>query len=137
MDEEGGAMSIESDLFAFLVTSVPGVAGRVYPPPMPQGGTLPAMTYERIAAPRSLTHSGPCEYVPASYQVDLYSRTRLEARALAEVLRGALNGYRGPMGPGTSKVYVARLDSDLDLYEPDTRLHRVAQTYALHYQEEV
>ena len=96
-------ITIEEGLTAFLSANAGLTAligGRVYANKLPQGVTLPALTYQRISSPRRHTHdsNGATGTAHPRFQLDCWSTTYEGAKDIADALRSALNGYRGTMG---------------------------------------
>lgn len=114
-----------------------GDAARLYPLVLPQQGELlfPALTYQRISAPRDSTHDGPEGLVRARVQIDAWARTFAEAKRLADAVRLALDGFKGHAGD----VVVDRmyLDGDRDFFEGDAQLYRVTQDWFVWHREAV
>lgn len=125
-------MTPEEGLFAFL-TADAGVsalvATRVYPNVAAQDASLPYIVYQRISTPRVGSHSGPSGLAHPRFQLTCADDSYSGAKALADSVRSALDGYIGMMGGGsgvgvqatyvkderdgydsTSKVQVKRLD---------------------------
>lgn len=122
-------MMIESDLRAYLIAVAPIAAligDRVFPQQLPQGATLPAVTYQRIAGQSMIDHEGDAGLGRARIQIDCWGPTGntgyQQSVDLAETIRAALSGYRGPMGsnPATN----ARIINVMDIPEPETKLWR-------------
>jgi hypothetical protein len=66
---------------------------RLYPIRLPQEIQLPASTYRRVDAPRSLNQSGG-ELARPRYQFDLYAETYLEVATLSEAFLQAIRDWR-------------------------------------------
>jgi len=121
-------MSLTSDLKSFM-TLHPGVAAiiadRFHPKALPATATLPAATYQAISGPRDHSHDGPGLAYPR-YQITCYAVTYIAAHDLADVVKGALDGWRAAYGfpafagdpydvpsePDTG-VYAAAVDVDI------------------------
>ena len=71
----------EADLYAQL-SAVAALGGRVYPLVLPQNITYPAVSYQRISAPRISTFNGDLDLVKATIQVEL---VRAEGQRLCGV----------------------------------------------------
>jgi hypothetical protein len=116
------------------------VAARVYPSPLPQGCTLPAVTYQRVAgrSVQSLTGLSGCAM--PRMQVDCWAETYDVAQEIAQAVKGWLVGVAGRGYQGTVdgvRVQGARFLDDEDQYERDTKLHRVRADYVVFHEEEV
>ena len=109
------------------------VSARIYPGRLPQGVTLPAIVYQRISAVRLNDLSGPSGFARPRVQLDLWASTYSGVKALARVVRQALDGYSGEVdGFGVAD---AILDEELDLYEPGVDDYRVVQDYFIWHGE--
>lgn len=106
------------DLFTFLSDSGTSAGNRVFPARIPQGQTLPAITYRLVSNPGEPTHSGPSSLRHPRFQLDCWGNTYLEAAGLAEQVVGLLDGYRGLMG-GT-QVHAGLLEDARDNDDPET-----------------
>lgn len=128
---------IESDLRTFLLAQ-PAVSAlivdRLYPARLPQGVTLPAVTYQRIAGNSEISHDGPGDLARARIQIDCWADSYATMVSLAKAIRAALSGYRGPMGgnPATN----ARVINVLDLPEPEPALWRRMVEIILYHRED-
>ena len=106
------------------------ISTRVYPLIIPQGATLPCVTYQRIDTPRTLTHgdSGATGTLARPrIQFSSWAATLSEAMAIAYQLRAALNGKTGSMGTAPYNITVRAIlvDNEMQDYEPETQLWRV------------
>ena len=113
-------MSLESDLYAYLsthaaLTSVVGT--RIYPAPLPQACSLPALTYSRISTATMYSHGGDSALDAVRLQFDCWATSHTDVIALAAALRAALTGKIASLG-------VCFLDADRDVYEPETGYRR-------------
>lgn len=120
---------IEADLRAHLLSQAPIAAiigTRFYPQQLPQGATLPAVTYQRIAGQSLIDHQGDAGLGRARIQLDCWAPAGntgyQQTVSMAESIRAAISGYRGPMGsnPATN----ARVINVMDIPEPETKLWR-------------
>ena len=116
------------------------ISTRVYPFMIPQGATLPCVTYQRIDTPRSLTHgdSGATGTLARPrFQFSCWAATLSSAQAIAYQLRAALNGKTGSIGTAPNAVTVRAIlvDNEMQDYEPETELYRVIADYLV-WQEE-
>ncbi len=115
-------MNVEDAMRDLLVADVTVsglVATRVYPMQMPQGATLPAITYQRVATTPhdDLELTQNHEWVRV--QVDCWAANYAGAKALAVAVRAALQ---------VTPVY-AQLLMELDDHEPEEKLYRVIQDF--------
>lgn len=105
---------LETSLYEVLTTGaqISALVGdRMYPTRLPQGATLPALTYSRVSSVRQYTHSGPSGLDDARIQVTCWDTTYDGAKALATAVRQDLEaaGYRH--------------QNEVDLDEPDTETY--------------
>ena len=137
-------MSIETELIDFFEgeSSITAIIGngdspetcRVYPLKLPQGYTLPAISFQRISTDREhVIDDGPIGWAWARFQFDMWAETYAEARQLTEAVRQALDGYNNKMGSVT--VAGAFAEGERDLYEEQTEIYRVTQDYLIPYKE--
>lgn len=120
-------MILEEALKAFI-TLAP-----LYPLRLPENPQYPAITYQRISAPRVQSHDGSSGLVYARYQFSCYSETFLEARQTLNSLREQLDGYKGTMG--TVLVSSCLSQTDRDFYDADTRIWRSVIDFIIGYAE--
>ncbi len=129
-------MSIESGLYARLAGDAAVaalVATRIYPAVVPQGATLPAITYQRVAGTSELAHSGPSGLGRARFQVDCWAEAYAAAIDLGEAVRACLHGYRGAFD-GAVVGGVVMLDG-ADGYDPATGVYRRRMDFAIWHSE--
>lgn len=73
------------------------VSTRIYPDVLPQGVTLPAVTYQHIFE-QSNNHLGGSENTgETTVQFDVYASTRSEANTAAEAIRKELDNLSGTL----------------------------------------
>ena len=105
---------LEQDLYSALSGSPSTDANaRIYPDVAPQGAALPFIVYSRISTQpqNSLTRHALLDLV--TMQVDCYASTKAGAMTLARQARLLLQGELS-----------ARMQSEQDDYEPDTKVYR-------------
>lgn len=133
--------TIEKAIYSILAND-PDVEGlvstRVYPLIVPQGASMPAITYEQNSGPREHTMTGPIGMVPAMFVINCWSSTYAQSRTLADYVRIALDGYAGTVG--SQKIYVAMLYNENDIIEqsPDikgTRRYAKQLTFEMWFKE--
>lgn len=116
---------IESDLRTFLLAQ-PAVSAlivdRLYPARLPQGATLPAVTYQRIAGTPVISHDGASDLARARFQFDCWAETYDAMVGLAKAVRVALSGHRGYMG--TNPATAAGVLNQIDFPESEPVLWR-------------
>lgn len=94
---------------------------RIYPAVLPQGVTLPAITYQTVDDVEGVTHDGATNLVEARYQLKFWADTVLASNALRKEVQAALNGYSGVFGART--IQMSRVVLGLkEQNEPETGL---------------
>ena len=78
-----------------LYTLLSAVAPNTYPAIAPKGVKSPFVIYTRVSTPRLRDFDGPTGNAMPTFRVDAYAITYDAARALANSIRVALDGYRG------------------------------------------
>jgi hypothetical protein len=114
----------ESSLRTYLIAqpAISALIGtRFYPMYLPQGGTLPAITYQAITGSEGNTYEGASGLAQARIQFDLWATTKAQTLALAKALRDALATVTaGWMG--------AERINDMDAPEPEVSIwHRIVE----------
>lgn len=125
--------NLEEGLFAYLSTYA-GLASlistRVYPLVIPQGATLPCLTYQRISTTRAGSHDSSGignELTSSRFQFDVWANTALSAKAISDQVRAALHGKKGTMSSVTIQAGLS--EDEQALFEPDTKLYRSRSDY--------
>ena len=129
-------MLIEAAIFKYLSEYTGLVGKRVYPSKLPQKPTLPAITYQKISGPHVHSHGGISGLTRPRYQFTCWAEKYSDAKAIAEVLRLALDGYKGTMG-GSGGVDVSAIlsEGDGDIYDPETQLNGVWHDFFIWHAE--
>lgn len=131
-------MSIESALFTHLTedAGVSALVGlRVYPQRRPQkGGSLPCIVYTRTGGEHVhhlLGVSGLCR---ADFDLDCQAETYIEAKALSEAVRNAMDGVRNRTVGGVNiRSMTLQGDSDTD-YGPENSSDENVVSVSTEYQ---
>jgi hypothetical protein len=132
------------DAFVSFLTAHAGLVAligtRVYPFEIADGATLPCLTYKRIDTPRRSTHqsSGATgDLISPLMQLDAWATTYASAKAIADVLRGALHGKTGSMGTSPYAVTVRSIlnTGEIPIPEPDVAAYRVMSQYVVWMEE--
>lgn len=109
-------MTIGELIYSTLTTNTAVAAivtKRVYPVVIPQKGSFPAVTYQRVSGNRVNGLDGAGELVQARVQVDCWAESYSAVRALADAVSAALTGIGFlPVG-------------DRDGFEDEVLVHRV------------
>jgi hypothetical protein len=135
-------LTIEAGL-VYKLTTTAGIttliSTRVYLERIPQGATLPCLTYQRISTPRILTHdtSGSAGTAHPRFQFDAWAATYSSAKAIADALRAALNGFKGTITSGVDSVVVqaALIDGESSEPDPEAGLARIRSDYIIYHLE--
>jgi hypothetical protein len=118
-------MRLEQALFNHLSTHaglMAVVGDRIYPYKRPQGCAFPAVTYRRVSGARVRTFGGSTG--KPRIQVDCCGKSYADAKAVADQVIAALEGFTGLLGgPGGVPVSGIQLDNELDDDEPDAGVY--------------
>jgi len=129
-------MSVEAAINAILLAD-PGVAAvvasRIYPVVMPEDPTLPAITYQRIDGPRETSLDLDSSLAHPRIQVSAWGNAYADVKNAADAVREALNGFSGTIAGFTIQGIV--IESDNDLYDPQTRTYHVATDFEVWHLE--
>jgi hypothetical protein len=117
----------------------PGLAAligdKVFPGHVPEGKALPAVTFTKTSGQRGQIGDGPTGDAFPDFQISCWAKTYSVAKAVANQVRLALDGFEGDMN-GTA-VYDCELFNEIDMYDPDTKSEGVALFFTIRHQEEV
>lgn len=125
---------IEDAIRAVLLAD-PAVAAlvgtRVSPLKLPQGGSLPAIVYQRVSTVPLLGLEAPGGPTRSRVQLSLWAATFDQARSLGVAVRDALQGWSGRVG--VEDVRLVSMANWLDDYEagPPERFRVIADFYVL------
>lgn len=111
-------MNVEQQIYTVLTAdpTVSGLVGtRIYPLLMPQGVTLPALSYQRVATAPHDDLEGTQNHEWVRIQIDVWDADYAGAKTLADAVHAALQ---------VTPVY-AQLLMELDDYDSDLKLYRV------------
>lgn len=96
-----GILTIMAAIVTILLgdATVTGLVGdRIYPVYVPQNTPMPAITIQRISAPRVHTFDGPSGMVKSRYQFNSWGTTYGSVEQVVEALRLAIDGFVGTVG---------------------------------------
>ncbi len=100
---------------------------------MPQGGTFPAIRYQRIATTRQRgIASGRIGVTVALIQIDCLAGSYSECKTLADEVRAILDEYVGTWGALTCRLCSLETENDLEYIDGDNRRYWVTQRYRIH-----
>lgn len=134
-------MVIEEALYTYL-SSHTGltvlVSNRIYPVVMPQGTTLPAVTFSKVSGPRVHAMNRDAGLAHPRFQVSCWGATYKQAKDVAAQVRAALQDFKGTMG-GAGGVVVSGvfIQDENDLYEPGTHVYHIALDFIIWHEEGV
>ncbi len=110
------------------------VEDRIYPQVLPQKPTFPAITLQQLDSPPIDDITGHAGLHRSIFQIDAWAQSQASSNLLAEKIRLALSGYTGePLGV---KVRGIRLESKVDLFEPEIANYRKIQRFVIWHREE-
>ena len=114
-------MGFETGLTTHLENNVPSVSNRIYPDTLPQGATLPALTYRRITGIPEYAHTGSSDLEDGRYELNIWASTPLQRLSTYSEVRVAVSGFKGSFGDKTCTCFIR---NHFSLYEPDTEIYR-------------
>lgn len=121
------------------VTALVGTApSRVWPGAGPENPVRPYVLYNQIASGAAETRAlrGRVGTFRTLQQLDLYGDTSAQVTALANAVRGALDGVESETTWGGMTIMLSMFDDQFDSgFEPATNLHRIIQQYRIVYKE--
>ncbi len=128
-------------LYAWMAAnSSINAAATIYPAWLPQQNTtFPAISFSVDDNQDDQLIDGIGSLTTSLISVDCWASTYAAAHTLADVVKSELVGYRGAFGNVSSSPVVTvtvdhvRKTRELDLYESDTRLHRVSLQFLIAY----
>lgn len=97
------------------------IKDRLYPLAIPDTGTVPAIVYQRVSSPRTLTLFGDSANNPR-IQLSCYGATYGQAKQLAILLYKSLDCFRGALGNKTKAAVF--MDDVRDSFEQETMRFR-------------
>ena len=119
--------------------TVSGLVGtRIYPVRLPQGVTYPAISYTTISGTRPQNTTGSSGQSGPRIQLDFWSLSFAEAKALSEAARLVLQGFKGDAGSPAVAIQGAFFDSERDWFDPDASTagaYRVSHDYFIWHEE--
>ncbi len=129
-------MTVEAALYSLLKNNA-GVAAkvgdRIYPNILPQNIQYPCLSFRNVSTQSDQTMSGISGFAQGRFQIDVWSNNHLEACQIREVVRLALQAYRGTVdGVVLQEV---QYENATTLYEPELRVHHIAMDFLIGYTE--
>ena len=120
------------------------VAGRIYAHPAPAKNadgtplTTPYVTWQVPDTVRDHTHDGPLGLPERRLQLEAWDEDKADSMAVADAIRGALDGQTGTVGSTTGCVFLIDLEyevPDIDASSEERRLYGIGQDYMIAHQE--
>lgn len=107
------------------------VGTRIYPVEAPANVTRPYVVFVAISSVRLNHLSGPAEVANPRVQVDAYAARYIDAQAISDQVRAALDGFAGTVG-GVAVLSSACIDGR-DFYEDAANppLHRASLDFSV------
>lgn len=113
IEEAVNALLLATSTVTALVGS--GTAARIYPLVIPQDAARPAIAYQKISSPKTMSHSGTSNLARSRFQFTMQAATYTSAKALAAAVRTALIGYRGTVSGVRIDGILIEDDNDGDI----------------------
>lgn len=110
------------------------ISTRIYYVKMPSPTTLPALSYQKIFTEHVESMTGSSALCFATFQIDCWSRTYPNVKAIAEQVRLCLQGYKNTLSGLT--IFGINYLSETDLYDDDAEVFRVMQELRVHHNED-
>lgn len=110
------------------------VDDRIYATVMKENAKLPAVTYQQLSIHRpkaAITRPG---LAAARFNISSWAKSAVDARKTADQVRVALDRMRRVTVGGVA-VDDCFFESDLDLYESETKTFYVVAEYELHFRD--
>ena len=128
-------MTLEEGLYSRL-TGYAGLSAligtRLYPEVLPEGVTLPAVTYQIVSLADTADAAGGDNLMDTNrVQLTSYAATKAAAANVDRQIRAAINGYRGSMG--TVVIEGCWRVNQIANYDPLPQLRQVISDYEITY----
>lgn len=101
---------------------------------LPNQATLPAITFFKVSAPRDQTQQGPSGLVSARFQVSSWGINYTAAKTLSQLVRLALDGYRGYLN--NVRIDGIELMNEMDGNEAEPNVFQTIMDFRVKYAEE-
>ena len=121
-----GVLRPEEAIYAILTSNTnlnAQIGLRCYPGLAPESATFPYIVYERISSDHWHDMGGSSGMCVASFQIDVVAETYSNAKAVSELVRLAIDGYRGTKTVGTNSCVIRYIliDREMDGYVNPTQ----------------
>jgi hypothetical protein len=111
------------------------IGDKAFPGHVPEDKSPPAVTFTKTSGQRGHPGDGPSGDASPDFQISCWAKTYGEAKAIANQVRMALDGFEGDM-EGV-KVHACELFNEIDMYDPETKCEGVALSFTIWHEEEV
>jgi len=113
---------------------------RVHHLTLPQGQREPSIVYQRITGLGDHHMQGPSGLTRPRFQIDAWAKSTDDATRLADLVKGRIDGYRGPMTaptspPVTIHVQGVFFEHEREFYDGDLELYRISRDYLIWWEE--
>ena len=106
------------------------VSTRVYPLKLPQGWTLPAITYQLVSNERAHTLAGPSGRIRPRFQIDCWDDDYEDVKTLATAVRQCLDGFKDDSNT-ESDIGGITLVGERDIWEEQIKLFRISMDFII------
>ena len=130
-------MTLETDLRAVLLasTSVTALSTQVYATMLPQGVSLPAVSYLRVSTVRESCMGHDATNVMARFQFDCWAGNPTTARLLVGAIRSTLQRYKSSTGTVTIETIFVADQQEIPERDIDEDTFRDSLDFMVHYKE--
>jgi|1_EtaG_2_1085319.scaffolds.fasta_scaffold00431_24 hypothetical protein len=105
------------------------VSTRIYPSRIPQGETLPAVTFQRIGNEPEDDKDGPSTLDVITLDIDMFGKSLADLKTLSGAIRTALDRFSGTrVGIIINSIQFV---TDRDLYENSKEIYHINQEYSI------
>lgn len=130
-------MNIKQALVSYLLNTelTNLIDNRLFPLILPQDAKLPAVTYQQVSIPRTLSLKGTGDKAQPRFQFSCWASNYSEGQAVANKLRNLLDGFSGLMGENVRTS--VRVASEREDYESETGRYRVDIDFLIWCEEKI
>jgi len=123
---------METAIYDILINTVSVtdvVSTRIYPSRIPQGETLPAVTFQRIGNEPEDDKDGPSTLDVITLDIDMFGKSLADLKTLSGAIRGALDRFSGTrVGIIINSIQFV---TDRDIYENSKSIYHINQEYSV------
>jgi len=123
---------METAIYDILINTVSVtdvVSTRIYPSRIPQGETLPAVTFQRIGNAPEDDKDGPSTLDVITLDIDMFGKSLADLKTLSGAIRGALDRFSGTrVGIIINSIQFV---TDRDIYENSKSIYHINQEYSV------